>query len=231
MFSCKKENMGDCFMKTGIIVKETREIESFDSISIGRRLEVTLVEDTVDFVIVEAGDNLQEKITTVVENGLLTIESTSQCNWVRSYKEPINIEIHFSNLRHVEVNGSSNISVPDTIHQAELVFEFWNSAGDLNLLIDNNKLEIIQHTGPSDVQVKGFTDELVVYMASLSSGDYDELFTPKVYVQTLSSANCRVFATETFFFRVNGDGGIFYKGSGEVIYFEKTGRGNIAPIL
>ncbi len=229
--SCSKDHMGDCFVGTGIVTKETRQLEAFDSIRIERRLEVVLVEDSVNYVVVEAGDNLQENIETNVENGLLSIKNTSKCNWVRSYKIPVKIEIHFSSLKHVLIHGSSNVSSEDTIRQPYLKFEFRDSSGDLNLLVDNEEVSVIQHTGSSDVVVKGITKHLSVYMSSIGTGDYDELFAETVYVQTLSSGFCRVFGTDTFFFRVNGDGGIFYKGDGEVIFYERTGSGSIAPIL
>lgn len=229
--SCKKDNLGDCFTGTGFVVKETRELEAFDSIFVNRRLEVVLIEDSVNYVVVEAGENLQENIKTEVVNGLLTIENTNTCNWVRSYKIPVKIEIHFAQLRYVKMFGSSIVSSPDTLHQPFLKFEFIDSSGDLDLLVDNEEISIIQNTGSNDVIVKGITKHLSVYMSSMGSGDYDELFAETVYVQTLSSANCRVFGTESFFFRVNGDGGIFYKGDGEVIFYERTGSGSIAPIL
>lgn len=229
--SCKKDHMGDCFVSTGLITKEKREIVPFDSIRIGRRMQLILVEDTVNYVVVEAGRNLLDNITTTMNNGLLSIENTNKCNWTRSYKYPVNIEVHFTSLRHVLVEGSTNVESKDTLHQNELTFEFRDSAGDINLLVNNQKLNIIQHTGASDIVVKGETEDLSVYMASLASGDYDELLARTVYVQTLSSSFCRVYASETFYFVVDGNGSIYYKGNGVVTHFERNGAGNIAPIL
>ena len=119
---------------------------------------------------------MQENIETIVENGLLSIKNTSKCNWVRSYKIPVKIEIHFSSLKHVLIHGSSNVSSADTIRQPYLKFEFRDSSGDLNLLVDNEEVSVIQHTGSSDVVVKGITKHLSVYMSSIGTGDYDELF-------------------------------------------------------
>lgn len=229
--ACKKEQMNDCFTKTGIIQSEIRELEAFDTIHINRRLEITLIEDTVNFVKVTGGEKLIPQFITEVKNGALTLKNDNRCNFMRTYKVPVQMEVHFTQLRKVISYGSSTISCPDTLHQPELTFEFWDSASDLSLLIDNNRLEIIQNTGASDVIVKGRTYDLSVYMASLGFGDYDELLCHNVYVQTLSSANCRVYADSTFYFKVNGNGNIYYKGPGEVIYLERSSGGNIAPIL
>jgi hypothetical protein len=229
--ACKKEQMNDCFTATGIVKSETRMLEAFDTLHINRRLNVTLIEDTIDYVVVRGGENLIPQFITELKNGALTLKNDNRCNFMRSYKVPVEMEVHFTQLRRVISYGSSTISSPDTIHKEALTFEFWNSSTDLNLLLDNNQLEIIQHTGASDVVVKGRTEDLIVYMASLGSGDYDELACKHVYVQTLSSANCRVFADSTFYFKVNGNGNIFYKGNGEVLFLERTSGGNVAPIL
>lgn len=223
--------MGDCFVSTGLISKDKRVLTQFDSVKIGRRMQLILVEDTVNYVIVEAGNKISDNIKTTINNGLLSIENTNKCNWVRSYKNEIIIELHFNNLRHIHVEGSTNIESRDTLKQEELTFEFRDCAGDVNLLVNNKKLSIIQHTGASDIVVKGKTDDLTVYMASLATGDYDELFAKTVYVQTLSSSYCRVFATDSFYFIVDGNGSIYYKGNGVVTHFERNGNGSIAPIL
>ena len=223
--------MNDCLTGSGMVVTEIRQLESFDTLHINRRLEVTLIEDSVDYVSIRGGENLIPQFITEVKNGALTLKNDNRCNFVRSYKIPIQMEVHFTKLRKVISYGSSIINCPDTIHQKDLTFEFWNSSTDLNLLVDNSQLEIIQHTGASNVFVKGRTDNLLVYSASLGFGDYDELSCKNVYVQTLSSADCRVFADSTFYFKVNGNGNIYYKGNGEVIYLERTSGGNVAPIL
>jgi len=127
--------------------------------------------------------------------------------------------------------GSSDITNEDTLKTPELKVEFRDASGNVNLLVDNQQINIIQHTGSSDVNITGKTKELSVYMSSLGTGDYDELLARNVYVQTLSSSYCRVFATDTFRFKVDGDGSIYYKGEGEVISFERSGNGTIVPIL
>jgi hypothetical protein len=223
--------MGDCFKGTGTITKETRILEDFDSIYIDRRLNIVLVQDTVNFAVVEAGDNLLGLIDTEIKNGKLTLQNNNKCNWVRSYKIPVNIEVHTKNLQHIVMWGASNITNKDTLTFPTLVVEYRDASGIVELIVDNELTNIIQHTGAGDAIIHGKTQQLTVYMSSLAFGDYTDLKAQNVYVENRSSADCRVFGNETFTFRLRGDGNIYYKGQGDIISEENTGNGVIKKIL
>jgi hypothetical protein len=231
VFSCKKDNMGDCFKGTGVVKKETRVLEDFDSIYVDRRLNIVLVQDSVNFTVVEAGENLLELIDTEIKNGKLTIQNNNRCNWVRSYKVPVNIEVHTKNLQHIVIWGASNITNKDTLRFPKLVVEYRDASGNVELMVDNQLTNIIQHTGAGDAVIHGKTDQLLVYMSSLGYGDYTDLNAQNVYVENKSSADCRVLGNQTFTFRLRGDGNIYYKGQGEIVSEEKTGNGVIKKIL
>jgi hypothetical protein len=231
VFSCKKENMGDCFKGTGLVKKETRILGDFDSIYVDRRLNIVLVQDSVNFAVVEAGEHLLEMIDTEIKDGKLTLRNNNKCNWVRSYKIPVNIEVHTNNLQHIVMWGASNITNKDTLRFPKLVVEYRDASGNLDLMVDNQLTNIIQHTGAGDAVIHGKTEQLTVYMSSLAFGDYTDLQAQNVYVESRSSADCRVFGNQTFTFRLRGDGNIYYKGQGEIISEEKTGNGVIKRIL
>ena len=66
---------------------------------------LVLVEDSVNYVRIEAGSKLMDQLITKVEFQRLVIENTNTCNWVRSYKIPKNIELHCSSLERIKING------------------------------------------------------------------------------------------------------------------------------
>ena len=223
--------MGDCIKGTGIVKKETRILEDFDSIYVDRRLNIVLVQDTVNFAVVEAGENLIGLIDTEVKNGKLTLQNNNKCNWVRSYKIPVNIEVHTNNLKHIVMWGASYITNKDTLRFPKLVVEYRDASGNIDLMVDNQLTNIIQHTGAGDAVIHGKTEQLTVYMSSLAFGDYTDLLAKNVFVDNRSSSDCKVLGNQTFIFRLRGDGNIFYKGQGEIISEENTGNGAIKKIL
>jgi hypothetical protein len=214
-----------------MVKKETRMLEDFDSIYVDRRLNIVLVQDTVNFAVVEAGEHLLEMIDTEIINGELTLRNNNKCNWVRSYKIPVNIEVHSKNLQHMVIWGASNITNKDTLRFPKLVIEYRDASGNVELMVDNQLTNIIQHTGAGDAVIHGKTEQLTVYMSSLAYGDYTDLQAQNVYVENRSSSDCRVLGNQTFTFRLRGDGNIYYKGQGEIVSEEKTGNGVIKKIL
>ncbi|MEI7979920.1 MAG: DUF2807 domain-containing protein [Bacteroidota bacterium] len=230
-FSCKKENMNDCFTSRGLTTVERRNLDDFRQVKLGKRIHLVLIEDTVNYAVVEAGKNLLPEIITSSDGQLLTIENRNKCNWVRTLKDSVYIKLHYTNLYSVEMKGASIITNQDTLRKSDtLRFEFRDSSGDLNLKVQNKRIEIIQHTGASNVNIKGKTDDLSVYMSGLGWGDYSKLTCRTVYVDTRSAADVKVYATTGFDFRLRYSGDIYYKGPGTVQSTTIIGDGKIVKL-
>jgi len=231
LFSCKKENMNDCFTSRGETVAEIRDLNVFRNIKLGKRIKLVLIEDTVNYAEVEAGSHLLPSIITSVEGDILTINNENKCNWVRTYKDSIYIKLHYTNLYSIEMNGASSITNVDTLRNSDtLKLEFRDASGDVNLTVENKRVDIIQHTGASDVTIKGTTDDLSIYMSGLGWGDYSRLFCRTVYVDTRSAADVKVYATLAFDFRLRFSGDIYYRGAGTVNSTTIIGDGKIVKL-
>src|SRR5690242_20273176 len=83
LFSCKKESLFDCFKSTGDIVTERRNIGTFTETIIYNNVNVIIVQDSLTYLEINAGENLLPLITTEIRNGKLIIENNNKCNWVR----------------------------------------------------------------------------------------------------------------------------------------------------
>src|SRR5438067_439983 len=77
---CKKENMCDCIKSTGDIITEHRSIADFTELEVYKNVIVTIVQDTVVYADVEAGENLMPLIDTEVSGGVLKITNNNKCN-------------------------------------------------------------------------------------------------------------------------------------------------------
>jgi hypothetical protein len=231
LFSCKKENMNDCFTSRGVTSLEKRDLNVFRQIKLGKRIQLVLIEDTVNFAEVEAGSKLLEGIETSIEGEVLTIRNTNKCNWVRTYKDSILIKLHYTDLYSIEMTGASKITNKDTLRNSDtLKFEFRDASGDVNVMVNNKRIEIIQHTGASDVTINGTTNDLSVYMSGLAWGDYSKLYCKTVYVDTRSAADVKVYATSAFDFRLRFSGDIYYRGAGTVSSSTIVGEGKIVKL-
>ena len=231
LFSCKKENMNDCFTSRGVTAVERRELNSFRQIKLGKRIQLVLIEDTVNYAVVEAGSNLMPSIITSVEGEILTIKNQNKCNWVRTYKDSILIKLHYTNLYSIEMTGASKITNQDTLRNSDtLRLEFRDASGDVNMMVENKRVEIIQHTGASDVTINGITDDLSIYMSGLGWGDYSKLYSKTVYLDTRSAADVKVYAQLRFDFKLRFSGDVYYRGPGTVYSTSIIGDGKIVKL-
>lgn len=222
--------MGDCLKSAGIVQRDKRILEPFDSLIIHKRMNLILVEDTIDFVEIEAGNNLFENIITETKFGTLTIENTNKCNWVRSYKTPVNIYLHYTQLNKIVVWGSTNVTANDSLRFNSLSIEMRDAAGDVNLTFSNNTVFIAQHTGANDVILKGKTKNLSVYSADLGHGDYRKLTAENVFAESNSMADNYFNATETIRLISRNIGSLYYTGEAEVLLIDRQGEGTISRI-
>jgi len=229
--SCKKENNKDCFKNNGLISKETRQLSEFDSLFIGPRFDVTLVEDSVNYIVLTSGRNLLELLSSEIKNRKLSLINNNKCNWVRSFDIPLEAEIHYTRMHHIEVLGSGTINNLDTLKRDSLSIELYDASGNIDLLVNNQLIRVAQHTGASDLSIKGRTGGLFIYCASLGLSDCVDLNAGYVFARNKSSADMRVFSNGLFDLSVEGDGNLFYKGNGEVRSSFKSGRGSIGRIF
>lgn len=230
LISCQKENMGDCFKSTGIVQRDKRILEPFDSLVIQKRMNLILIEDTIDFVEIEAGNNLLENIITENKFGTLSIENTNKCNWVRSYKTPVNIYLHYTQMNKIVVWGSTNITTNDSLRYDSLFIEMRDAAGNVDLTFSNKAVFIAQHTGANDVVLKGKTQNLSVYSADLGYGDYLKLAAENVFAESNSVADNYFNASETIRLITRNTGSLYYTGEAEILLKDRQGEGTISRI-
>jgi hypothetical protein len=228
--SCAKEQMNDCFTATGIPATETRTITEFDSLVILRNIDVVLIEDTANFIQLSGGQNLLEGIQTRIENRILTLENTNRCHWVRKANNPIRAEVHSTRLRRIVHYGSGSIQTPQALLRDSLVFEFRDAAANAQIKVNNRFIQIIQHSGNSDVWLEGNTEQLTVYLSDLCTLNAFELSALQVFADQRSAADCYVKGLDGLRLETWADGSIYYSGEGIVLGKYSRGQGTISRI-
>ena len=108
--------------------------------------------------------------------------------------------------------------------------ELRDAAGDVNLTVSNKYLFIAQHTGASDVTIKGRTIDLSVYSSDLGYGDYLKLAAENVFAESNSVADNYFNASETIRLITRNKGSIYYTGEAEVLLKDRKGEGTISRI-
>jgi len=87
----------------------------FDSIRLEDNVNIILIQDTINKIRLEAGENLLPKIKSEVSNRLLVVKNENDCNWVRKLNVPINAYVHFKDLSIITNMGVASISNEDSL--------------------------------------------------------------------------------------------------------------------
>ncbi|MEO6883447.1 MAG: head GIN domain-containing protein [Bacteroidia bacterium] len=226
-YSCKKANVCDCFESTGSIESEIRQVPIFTSIYMENNENIYLTQGATQKIEVQAGKNLLPLISTEVNSeGELDIKNYNICNFLRSYKKPINIYITMPRLTYVTNNGvgiiqSTNAFTTDTINVRT------ESSGDVHLIVNNTYVDGHMH-GAGDVYLSGNTQEFscnnvgngFIYGSDLTVSNY-------AWLGLSTTGNAYLTINGLFQVLIHESGNVYYGGNPTEIKQIITGSGNL----
>ncbi|MBK8847166.1 MAG: DUF2807 domain-containing protein [Bacteroidetes bacterium] len=226
--ACKKENNHDCFIGTGKEIIEQRSLPPFSKIIIDRTVTVYLVQDTVNYALVTAGENLIEKVKTYLDaNGDLVIINDNRCNWVRSFKNAFNVELHFTKLNSVFSTANGDLICSNTLMADTFLLECYNGTEKFDLKLEANYSFLKLHTGSSDLVVSGKVKESYIYSAGLGWVDAAALQTINSQVDLRSQNDCSVWVDQKLVAETRWKGNVYYTGNPAVLEVKNFHTGQV----
>lgn len=231
MISCKKENRSDCFKSTGNIIKEERVAGDIKKIEINENINLIITQDTVNKIIVEAGEHLLPLIITEMDNDTLVIKNNNKCNWVRSFKKEINVYVTVKDLAQITTYGSGDITSTNTLTNDFFMLEMWSGGGSADLTINASESYFIIHTGSSDITVKGFSNFNYIWLHGNGWMWCDSLFTNYTVVSSLGTGDCYVNVSQALNISIHYIGNVYYSEypNLSIIYRDTSGTGKLIP--
>ena len=226
--SCKKENLCDCLKGTGEIVTEERVLTDFNKIYIEDDINLVLQEDTQNFLNVEAGENLIKLIKTEIKDSCLYLRNDNKCNWMRSFKNKVNVSLHYKKLEYITYfKASGNVSNNGTLHSSFLQVDDYNGSGKITLNVDVQTSHYSLHTGPADIFISGNTDIAYLYSAGNGVADLRNMTAGGMYMNNKSTNSCYVNATNTLEVEIGYIGDVYYTGDPPNVKLVTTGSGKL----
>jgi hypothetical protein len=226
IISCNKSG-ADCFTSTGTIIRQSRPVSDFDTIIARENVDIILTQDSVNSVVVEAGENIIDGIKTVCTNSQLEIDNTNKCNWVRSYDKPLIVYAHVKNLRKIYYLSAGNISSTNVLTPSSFLLDVWGGCGSINLSLNTVQGFIYEHLGTADITIKGR-----VIFNSVVAGDYGllqlkDLITDYTYVANSGSNDCYVNSNRYLDATIHSIGNIYYTGNPDTVHAHIDGTGKL----
>ena len=150
--------------------KPTTETRYFDeditAIHVYHDIDVILIEDDEFRIEVTTGENLMEKITSTVENGVLYLKNENIRNWIRSYDYPLEVKIYHNSITQVNYESWGDLKSEGYISQDTLnhfLLDVRHGSGHIDIKLNCKILEINAHDGTAKVTVSGTSDHTEIY--------------------------------------------------------------------
>ena len=228
-FSCKKPEDRRCIKGAGDLVTIERPLTSFYSLDLGPHIQYVLVQDTVEKVVLTGGENLLNFITTEIIGGKLIIQNTNRCNFLRSYKKVVVVEIHLKQIGNVLFQGTKELNCQNQLNLQSLTFVMKNGAGQCNLNVNTSVLYLAAVQGWGNFTCKGSTDYLRMDIRENGFGDAYELqINDSLNVVSYSSEVIKVNAEGAQFrTEIGSNGDVWYKGVPVFIEYNQYGTGSL----
>lgn len=227
-FSCKKENLCDCFKSTGPENVIYHDVKDFTCIELKDKVDIYLTQGPEFEVKVVAGRNLQKLIRTELDGETLRVHNDNKCNVVRGYKHKVSVYITAPYFKHLKNDGLGTMQTTGTIIQNELTARIENS-GAMKLDINTHSFSYSTH-GNGDLYLSGITDQLFgnyngtnyLYASELTINSY-------IFLNSLSIGHAYIKAPENGQLDVVIDrtGNVYYTGNPAVINLTRNNKGNL----
>lgn len=227
-FSCKKENMADCFTSAGKTNVIYHDVKDFNCIELNDKMDLYLTQGSTFEVKVEAGANLQRLIKTELEGETLRVDNHNTCNFVRGYDHKISVYVTAPNFKHIKHAGLGTIKSVNTIIQDEISYRNENS-GDLKLDVNTKKILGSSH-GNGDTYLTGISESLEIDYNGTNYLYADGLnVTSYIYLHSLTIGHTYIKAPENGLMDIiiERSGNIYYTGNPSVIHLTKKDKGDL----
>jgi len=227
LFGCG-DTGSDCITNTGEIIQVSRQVEPFDSIQLLDNVNLFITQDSLEqYIIVEAGKNIIDGISTEVENRQLTIRNLNKCNWLRSYDKPLNVYLRTPHVWKINYNSSGNLTTQNTLVMDSLKLEVWGGCGRIELYLDLYQGAFYLQIGTADIHLNGQCGISYMYSGDFGLIDASQMKTAYSFISSQSSNDCYIWVTKELHATIESIGNIYYKGNPGVIETTINGQGRV----
>jgi hypothetical protein len=210
-------------------VTEARELSQFHSVDLRSLGRVVLASGPEQKVEVEAEEDLQSRVRTEVQGGVLVVG----LRWwlgallrVPELREVV-VRVTVPELREVRLSGAGQVRSEAPLQVGDLELRL-SGAGHVALELAGRRVEA-RLSGAGAVELSGTAEELEIRLSGAGAVRAEHLAARRVRVRTSGAGECRVQASETLEAEVSGAGSVRYRGNPRV-ESRITGVGRLSPL-
>jgi hypothetical protein len=208
---------------------EVRELSKFHSVDLRSLGRVVLVSGPEQKVEVEEEEDLQSRVRTEVQGGVLMIGLRWWLGALLRVPELADVVVRVTvpELREIRLSGAGQVRSEGPLRVGDLDLRL-SGAGRLLLELTAERV-LARLSGAGAVELSGTAAELEIRLSGAGAVQAERLEARRVRIRASGAGECRVQAAETLEAEVSGAGSVRYRGNPR-IDSRITGVGRLAPI-
>lgn len=208
---------------------EVRELSRFHSVDLRSLGRVVLASGPEQKVEVEAEEDLQSRVRTEVQGGVLMIGLRWWLGALLRVPELADVVVRVTvpELREIRLSGAGQVRSEGPLRVGDLDLRL-SGAGRLLLELTAERV-LARLSGAGAVELSGTAAELEIRLSGAGAVQAERLEARRVRIRASGAGECRVQAAETLEAEVSGAGSVRYRGNPR-IDSRITGVGRLAPI-
>lgn len=206
----------------GKIIKQTRTItENFDKIEVSTGIDLIISQNDGISVEVETDENIQELISTTVQNGVLTVTSNASYD---TYNSPI-VRANIPIISGLKSTSGSTIKSGNTLKTTSLIVDS-SSGSEISLDVEADYISLESSSG-SEIEVTGKALKVETSSSSGSDIDAGNLMANEVTAQVSSGSSTKVYPIVSLKGRASSGGDIRYKNVPKKLEKDESSGGSV----
>lgn len=205
----------------GNVIKQTRELSSFNSLEVGGAFRVYLTQGDKESAVIEADENLMEVIQTEVRGGKLVIHTSEDIQESRA----LNVYLTFKSLDQLDISGACHLSSENKLTFENLDIEC-SGASDVELKMSAKDLDL-DFSGASQVNLFGNALSVSLDLSGASDLDAIDLEAEKYDADISGASHAKIYVKNELTTDVSGAASLKYKGEPAVVNNDISGAASV----
>lgn len=229
LFACKKAEDRRCVKSAGEESSIEVQLTPFEFLDLGPHLKYVLVQDTAEKLVISGGKNLLNFVESSVVDKKLSISNGNKCNFLRSYKHEVTVEIHLKNIYNVHFMGTKGLSCEGSLNLPYLTWVIEDGAGMCDLNLNSDVVYMVISNGWGRFKLNGSAKYLKMDVRTNGRGDtYDMSVQDSIHLIHSSSELLKINMNGAAArIEIGSNGNAWFTGTPSSLEYNQYGSGEL----
>lgn len=223
---CKKDN-GKCLTTSGKSIKVKEKLAPFNSLFITDDINVRFEKSSVYEILIQAPENILPGVMREVSNQTLTLQNQNRCEFLRGYRDEVSVLVKAPYIDSVYFDGFGDVTINQKDTLKKFRFSNWGSAGEINLSVHCDQLNIGHHLGSADISVSGSCSIAEFFLGQYGFLRAENMDSDICLVSHDGDGDISCRASKEFYAVISSYGNLLLYGNPTVKEVEITGEGEL----